>query len=447
MDYDFWIRLALRGAVFHRVNTVLSAMRYHSDSKTVRDRRLSYLEVFRVMRKNYGWVPQFWIRQLAEHLVRGGDGIIPVTTPESPSDRTAIETTFFTLNSDLNGSSFRALKRQQFLHLVGGGQRNDPSGNRLERAWRRLRTGWAAKPEGPGEFPSSGVETVVREVAAVEESLRRDPTNSRLSASCGPEASAGPSFRQRNIDGLNITLLESERRKLFNEFGSMVRQERSLNSSRTCVVAGNGPSLNAVDWSLVDKADVDIIASNKGFLHKELIQRARFYTVVNRHVAEQSDFEIQRLEGPIRVLPWWLSYALPPKDNTFYCEAIGTPEFSHDILTNISWRHTVTFFNLQLAVGLGYRKIILVGMDNRYSQPASATEGQLIKQSAPDINHFSPDYFRENYWQAASPVKMAEMYQLAREAFEKLGVDCLNASPGSALDVFPRLSLGDALFR
>lgn len=99
-------------------------------------------------------------------------------------------------------------------------------------------------------------------------------------------------------------------------------------------------------------------------------------------MAEQSDFEIQYLDVPIGILRWWLSYAIPPKKKSFYCEAIGTPEFSQDILSNIAWRHSVNFPNLQLAAGLGYRRFVLVGPDHSYSQPLSAQEGEKLADGA-----------------------------------------------------------------
>lgn len=449
MDYDFWIRLALRGAVFRRHKSVLSAMRYHPDSKTVRDRKLSFLEVMQVMRVNYGWVPKFWISQLAAHLVRGGDGIIPLATAESHSEKSEIERTFLVLNLDLNGSNFRAMRRREFLDSATKAQR-DKIGVRVtfrQRIGQNLRGLLFAKSHKLQDPISLGWEMAAREIAAIEESLSRDIASSRSSARCGPGSPGGKLFKERSIDGLTVSLSKEDHANFLGEFSVMVQQQRSQNRSRTCVIAGNGPSLNLVDWSLLDSGDVDVIASNKAYLHQELIKRARFYTVVNRHVAEQSDFEIQCLDGPIRILPWWLSYAVPPKKKSFYCEAIGTPEFSQDIQSNISWRHTVTFFNLQLAAGLGYRRIVLVGMDHSYSQPLSAQEGEKIKQTGPDLNHFSPRYFQDQYWQAASSEKMGEMYQLAQNAFEQLGVECFNATTGGALEVFPRISLREALFR
>jgi hypothetical protein len=120
-------------------------------------------------------------------------------------------------------------------------------------------------------------------------------------------------------------------------------------------------------------------------------------------------------------------------------------EFSTDIFKNISWRHTVSFFNMQLAYGLGYRKIVVVGMDHRYSQPEALAEGEIVSTDDDDGNHFDERYFRGLRWQAADVGAMERTYLLALDAFRSVGGEIVNATVGGNLELFPRLSLSDAL--
>ena len=108
------------------------------------------------------------------------------------------------------------------------------------------------------------------------------------------------------------------------------------------------------------------------------MRHATYYTVVNYLVAEQSAARINRLEGVHKVLPYWLAYCLNPGPNTRFVDAVGHAEFSRDMFKNMSWRHTVTFFNMHLAYGLGYRRVVMIGFDHNYSQPKNVVEQEII---------------------------------------------------------------------
>ena len=56
--------------------------------------------------------------------------------------------------------------------------------------------------------------------------------------------------------------------------------------SDICIIVGNGPSLNEIDFSLLEGHDT--IISNNAFESDELLSRASYFTVVNYLVAEQS---------------------------------------------------------------------------------------------------------------------------------------------------------------
>ena len=208
--------------------------------------------------------------------------------------------------------------------------------------------------------------------------------------------------------------------------------------NETCILICNGPSLNKIDKSLLAKADV--IASNNIFLSDEIIQHVDFFTCVNYLVAEQSAPQINGLSVN-KILPWWLAYCINESDSTFFVDAKGFPEFSTDIFKNLSWRHTVTFFNMHLAYGLGYKKVLLVGCDHSYKQPSRVKEEELIHSSGDDNNHFDPRYFQSKKWQTADVTQIEAMYELAQIAFERDGREIINCTDGGALELFRRASL------
>ena len=221
-----------------------------------------------------------------------------------------------------------------------------------------------------------------------------------------------------------------------------LRNTITTRRSDVCVIVGNGPSLNRTDLSLLTGHDV--IVSNNTFLSEELSEHATYYTVVNYLVAEQSAPQINLLEHVHKVVPYWLSYCLNPGANTHFVDAVGHARFSTDMFKNMSWRHTVTFFNLHLAYGLGYRRVVLIGLDHSYQQAPGIVEQAIVRDEADDVNHFSPAYFRGKQWQAADVTMMEAMYTIAKGAYEADGREILNATVGGALELFPRVDLSHA---
>ena len=224
---------------------------------------------------------------------------------------------------------------------------------------------------------------------------------------------------------------------------AFLRERIARRNRDVCVVVGNGPSLNRTDLSLLENQDV--IISNNAFLSPELLRHAVYYTVVNYLVAEQSAPSINALTGVDKVIPYWLGYCLHAGPNTHFVNADAHPEFCTDPFRNLSWRHTVTFFNLHLAYGLGYRRVVMIGFDHHYRQPSGVMEREVIRSFEEDSNHFHPDYFRGKAWQAADVDRMADMYRLAGKAFEEDGREIVNATVGGHLEVFERRPLHLAL--
>jgi hypothetical protein len=208
-----------------------------------------------------------------------------------------------------------------------------------------------------------------------------------------------------------------------------------------CVIVGNGPSLARTDPALV--ARFDAFVSNLAIRSEVWARAATYHCVVNHLVADQARAEINALEGATRFFPYWLRPFLRGGDDTVFLNAAGYREFSTDPARRISWRATVSYFSMQVALALGYRTILLVGFDHRYVQPADAREGDPINQGdAPDVNHFDPGYFRGMAWHAADTAQMEDCYRLAQAA---LGPDrrIINCTEGGALEVFPRGRLED----
>jgi glycosyltransferase involved in cell wall biosynthesis len=398
LDYEYWIRAAQAGLKFAFLDRPLAKLRYYPENKTAGKRGQSYAEVCKVVKEKYGYVPVKWLRRYAEFNLSGADGIFVHNVKIEPAtldaevarlaavynfDKTAIDA--MTRNADAEPQTSNLRYHQQFTEF-----KNPP--------WRKI-------PLEQQTLPGHQCYTVGERRFAFQHN-----------------------WLQRQ----------------FERTRGVIEYVRRTRRSDSCVLVGNGPSLNLTDFALLDGQDV--FASNYAFLHKQLAGRVRFLSVVNYTVAEQGAFDFQSQTDCFVFAPYWLRYAIHEADHLFFVKSVGYPEFSADPNVNISWRSTVSFFNMQLAYGLGYRKVNLIGFDHSYVQDAKR-EGDMIEQKTEDVNHFSPYYFYNKNWQAADTAQMENMYRLAKDAFAADRREIVNCTVGGKLEIFRRSTLANELPR
>ena len=400
MDYEYWIRCTKANLKFTFIDKNFAASRYYTDNKTYGQRGKSYQEICEMLIEHFGYVNHTWLRRYAEYLVDGHDGILA-------SDRT-------------DGTSNDEKLEEVYEQLL-----RDYNTNQL--TWNLLKTN--ANEKGFGDTLS---EMNSREITA-STPCKEIPLDQAQEPHCVAYSMGGKRWAFRR-DWKENQIEKS------HEF---IRDKIANKNKDTCVIVGNGPSLNQTDLSLLEGEDV--IISNYAYLNETLANAARYYTVVNYLVAEQGYQDINRLQNISKILPYWLAYCLNEGSNTFFMNAVGHSEFSRDIFTNMSWRHTVTFFNFHLAYGLGYKKTILIGMDHSYKQKEGVVEQDIIQETSSDENHFDPAYFQGKKWQAADVDRMGEMYRLAKSAFQEDGREIVNCTVGGKLEVFRRSNLADEL--
>lgn len=112
-----------------------------------------------------------------------------------------------------------------------------------------------------------------------------------------------------------------------------------------------------------------------------------------------------------------------------YCRSIG---FSHDLQQGVFAGKTVATWAVQLAFGLGYEAIYILGMD---------LGGTGKAHFYADQHNPHPDFLR--YYEP----HIRGCFELARQASEKTGVKLYNLSLQSALpaEIIPKMSFAEAL--
>lgn len=232
--------------------------------------------------------------------------------------------------------------------------------------------------------------------------------------------------------------LSSEGRRSRRTFDAL----RNSASGR-CVIIGNGPSLNQMDLSVL--RDVPTFGLNRGYLLFERIGGPTTYLVsVNRYVLQQSTGEMLAGACP-KFLSWRHRRFVPaPRDDVTFVHTVRRPGFSPDVGRGVWEGATVTFVALQLAFHLGYREVVLIGVDHSFTTAGPAHK--LVTSTGDDPNYFDKAYFGAGYrWQLPDLEMSEQAYAMAREAFASAGGSVVDATVGGKLTIFPKADFS-ALF-
>ena len=235
---------------------------------------------------------------------------------------------------------------------------------------------------------------------------------------------------------------------------------RGHHEGETAVIIGNGPSLNETELALL--TDVPTFGVNSIFLAAERFPRPiTYYVVEDTSVFHENAEAIKAFRTDWKFFPAMYRPEFGDREVDertvffrmnagFYGRKTGTvchPRFSLDPTQRLFTGQSVTIINLQLAHWMGFHRVVLIGMDFSYTIPDDVDrDGSLIISRSDDPNHFHPDYFGAGKsWKDPLLDRVLVNYHLADEVYRSTGREIVNATVGGHLDVFPRLSLRDAL--
>lgn len=202
------------------------------------------------------------------------------------------------------------------------------------------------------------------------------------------------------------------------------------------ILVANGPSLNRMSLDFLRREVV--IGVNKIFLGlKQFRFYPRYYVAVNRKVIEQSTDQINGLNC-VKFVSAQSADCLPESALTYHVETQDPPaRFCRDIAKGLHEGWTVTYAALQIAHFLGFKEVVIIGMDHRYEYSGAPNEARRL--DGPDPNHFSPDYFGGGQtWDNPDLAHSEESYRIARAEFEKDGRRILDATLDGACTIFEK---------
>ncbi len=241
---------------------------------------------------------------------------------------------------------------------------------------------------------------------------------------------------------------------------------QDLHAGETCIIIGNGPSLNAIDFEML--RGVSTFGVNSIFLADDRLPEPLTYFVVeDTAVFKDNSEKLKQYQAGTRLFPSIYREHFSADEigeNTLFFRmnlgfygrtdengrATGTkclPRFSMNAADRVFCGQSVTMLNLQFAHWMGFQRVILIGMDFSYTIPDDAERsGNSILSKSDDPNHFHPDYFGAGKtWKDPKLDRVLISYRLIKELYESTGREIINSTVGGKLEVFDRMDLVDAL--
>ena len=221
-------------------------------------------------------------------------------------------------------------------------------------------------------------------------------------------------------------------------YSSSVSRYLNIHRGGTCVLMGNGEIPSQEDANILNSHT--LIGTNKAILQNDYLKLS-YYIAVSPHKINQYAHAIKHLDAVCFLSHLhWDRKQLPdsPKCIPIYTvdnigEAVSEVSFEGNLLRPIRIGNTVSFVALQVAYFLGFSKVVLVGFSHRF--PTSLRPNTFVSPTGPEEAPFySPD-----------PKSYEVSLLAARDFFHAAGRTIINATPESALEVFPKAPLANVL--
>ncbi len=227
-----------------------------------------------------------------------------------------------------------------------------------------------------------------------------------------------------------------------------------IHQGRRCFIAGNGPSLNQLDMKRLK--DEITFGSNRCYMGFEDWGYAfRYWSCVDRLQVEEYGLEYQDHlpRETTKFLPFeYVPLLQFPNMCPINFEYTMRPPYKFSNSPEILYLgFTVTYTLIQIAALMGCNPIYLIGVDHRYNlNPKTVqdrTFGTLkakiwVAEDASRPTHFTEKYTagdKPKLFVTPKPERAEACFQVAREWTEQHGIQVLNATPNTGLDVFDKV--------
>lgn len=214
-----------------------------------------------------------------------------------------------------------------------------------------------------------------------------------------------------------------------------LREMAGRYAGERCFIIGNGPSLAQTD--LARLRGEHTFALNRGYLLFDRIgEPTTFLVAVNRLVLEQFGADLFSA-GPMVFVSWRSRRYVPANADVLFVRRAASLTFSENLARGAWEGATVTYMAMQVAFHLGFREVVLIGVDHRFA--TTGPPNVEVTSRGADPNHFDPNYFGPGIRWELPDLEMSERaYRLAGDRFAAHGRSIVDATVGGNLTVFPK---------
>ena len=215
----------------------------------------------------------------------------------------------------------------------------------------------------------------------------------------------------------------------------------------TCIIVGNGPSVKIED--LEKLSEFDCFATNKIYkLFSQTKWRPNYYVVFDWSGMDDEDqnniddCEMAFLGDHFyRMHHIHKNNAIVVYGNRLLDTKLKSFLFSDDISEGVYCGATVSYVCIQLAIYMGYDRIVLYGFDHNYAYIID-NKGNIIKNPNVEETHF----YKEDSSKAYADIEGINNAYIAADRYAKeRSVSIVNATRGGSLELFKRIDIDNII--
>ena len=204
-------------------------------------------------------------------------------------------------------------------------------------------------------------------------------------------------------------------------------------SNKPVLIVGNGPSLNKTPLEKVNNSFVSIGMNKINLIYDKSSWRPDIITCVNGFVINQNKEYFNKTNRTL-ILPVRAFYlGVRPRKNVLFVNLKDQNKIEKNIEKVLSTGCTVTFTALQIAAYLNPKSVNIVGVDHSFV----VQKGPLVQKfKGDDMNHFSKDYFKNQYWGLPDLEGSEKLYKISKEYFNDIKVPITDYTVNGKLNIF-----------
>lgn len=197
----------------------------------------------------------------------------------------------------------------------------------------------------------------------------------------------------------------------------------------------NGPSIKDMDLSHLK--DEYTMCLNRFYIYFDKIGfTPNFLVCVEELVLDQFSEDLNNLSTQTFV-NWRFHERM---DKCLYLKEgySFNPFFQTDLSKPMHFGGTVTFASLQLAYWMGFKEVIIIGMDHSFKEKGTPSTVE-VRNYEKDESHFDPNYFPKGIkWKLPDLQKSEYGYKLANDFYKKNNRAIIDATVGGQCTIFPK---------